>query len=135
MTESNKKTVEIIKQAEIKKEKEKKEAETKNKRNRSLEPRKRDRYMQYDINQDDTDNKVLAFLLPTSFTEYNIETSKLILKYITPKNGIYTEELTNEGIYNEVYYRFEYPLVEEFTENAGIVKIQLFIQDVAKVSE
>lgn len=71
----------------------------------------------------------IAVLLPRTYNDVDLADFKVVLKYIDFANAIHSEEMEkDEEIYEDVYYRYVFPITEEFTQIAGEVSFTLSVE-------
>ena len=71
----------------------------------------------------------IAVLLPRTYNDVDLADFKVMLKYIDFANAIHSEEMEkDEEIYEDVYYRYVFPITEEFTQIAGEVSFTLSVE-------
>lgn len=80
------------------------------------------------INQNDTKADRLSFLIHKNYSDLDITEACVILKYITAGNIIGSQLLESDFVERPGgYYKFNYLITNDFSNVAGIVKIQLQI--------
>ena len=70
----------------------------------------------------------VAILLPQFYNDIDLGDFKVELKYADFTNTLHTEELTKDvDMYKDMYYRYVFPITEDFTQIAGDIRFMIAV--------
>ena len=70
----------------------------------------------------------VAILLPQFYNDIDLGDFKVELKYADFTNALHTEELTKDTeMYKDTYYRYIFPITEDFTQIAGDIRFMIAV--------